>query len=212
MSKIVFHTISSFILFINLSVVFAEENIAVMGLIGEKALLRIDGKHYQLRIGESSLDGVVLIAISSDRRGVVLEINGIEKSYRLGSGTNTTSGTAKIIADRSGLYRTEGKINGKPVSFIIDTGASHVSLSQKQAEQLAINYKQSTKTGKAETVNGIVDVHIIMLNEVEVGDIALSNVEASVHDGDFDSAVLLGMSFLKQIKIKREGDVLELSR
>ena len=56
------------------------------------------------------------------------------------------------------MYRANGKINGKSIPFIIDTGATYVSLSKQQAEQLGIDYQQSTRTGKAETANGLVDI------------------------------------------------------
>jgi aspartyl protease family protein len=190
---------------------FAVEDIAVMGLIADKAILKVDGKHRVIHIGESTAEGVQLNSISEDRRNITLSVNGIEKQYRLGVGTNTGGGSAKIVADNSGMYRANGKINGKPIPFIIDTGATYVSLSKKQAVQLGISYQQSTKTGKAETANGLVDIYIVTLDKVELDGIALTNIEAAIHEGEFPNAALLGMSFLNKVKMNREGNLLLLS-
>lgn len=191
---------------------FAVEDIAVMGLIADKAILKVDGKHRVVRMGETTVEGVKLVSISDDRRKVRLSIGGIEESYRLGVGTNTGGGSAKIVADNAGMYRANGKINGKPIPFIIDTGATYVSLSKLQADQLGIDYQQSTKKGKAETANGLVDVYIVTLDKVQLDGITLSNVEAAIHDGEFPKAALLGMSFLNKIKMNREGNLLQLEQ
>ncbi len=182
-----------------------------MGLIADKAILKVDGKHRVIHIGESTIEGVRLISISDDRRNITLAVDGIEKRYRLGVGTDTGGGSAKIIANDSGMYRANGKINGKPVPFIIDTGATYISLSKKQAEQLGISYQQSTKNGQAETANGVVDIYIVTLDKVELDGIALTNIEAAIHEGEFPNAALLGMTFLNKLKMNREGNILLLS-
>lgn len=191
--------------------VLAVDDIAVMGLIADKAILKVDGKHRVIHIGESTVEGVRLISIAEDRRNITLAIDGIEKRYRLGVGTNTGGGSAKIIADNSGMYRANGKINGKPIPFIVDTGATYVSLSKKQAAQLGISYQKSNKTGKAETANGLVDIYIVTLDKVELEGVTLTNIEAAIHEGEFPNAVLLGMSFLNKVKMNREGNILLLS-
>jgi len=206
---LVLSTIISILLF-SLSV-YANSDIAVMGLIKDKVILRIDGSHFTIAKDEAPINGVQVLNISNDRKVVTLKRNGEIKNYRLGHGTNTAVASIKLQADSSGIYRTTGKINNKELSFLIDTGATFVSLSSVIAAELGIDYKSSSKTAKAETANGIVTVYRISLDSVEVGGIKIKNVEAAIHEGEFPSLVLLGMSFLKNLTMEREGDILSLS-
>lgn len=207
LKKILFILLNAFAFNIT---VYAIEDIAVMGLIADKAILRVNGAHRIIKHGEVSVDGLRLLEISENRKSITLEVNGEKRIYRLGHGTNTGVATAKLPADSAGMYRTTGKINNISVPFIIDTGATYVSLNKNMAEELGINYINSPKTGKAETANGFVKVYIVELDSVQIGDIILKNVEATIHDGDFPTIALLGMSFLKQVNMKREGNILSL--
>ena len=198
------------LVFLYIPVVHAMDDLAVMGIIKDKVILRIDGAHYTTKKGESPVAGVKLINIGEKRKKIILEINGEQRLYKLGHGTRTAVASIKLQADVTGIHRTEGKINNQSVPFIIDTGATYVSLNSVMATDLGINYQQSTEKGQSETANGLVDVYIINLSSVEVGDIKLNNVRAAVHEGEYPSMALLGMSFLKQLKIEREDDVLSL--
>lgn len=188
----------------------AVDDIAVMGLIKDKVILRINGTHHTLKKEDTFIDGVKLISIGKNRKTVTLEVNGVVKKYRLGHGTKTATSTVKLSSDSGGVYRTTGKINNKQVNYIVDTGATLVSLNSSLAIELGIDYKNTSKTAKSETANGLVDVYIVTLDSVETGAIKIKNVEAAVHEGNFPTAVLLGMSFLKQLKMEREGEVLSL--
>ena len=192
--------------------VFAVEDIAVFGLIGEKALLRIDRVNRILPKGETSPEGVKLIAIADDKRSITLEIEGVEQIYRLGFGTDTGVNSLNVAPDNSGMYRVSGKINGIDVPFVVDTGATFVTLNKHIANQLGIDYQQSTQKSLAETANGEVSIFMVTLDEVQVGDITLKKVQAAIHDSDFPSVVLLGMSFLNQVDISRTGTILYLEQ
>ncbi|MCZ6804743.1 MAG: TIGR02281 family clan AA aspartic protease [Proteobacteria bacterium] len=189
---------------------YAVDDIAVMGLIKDKVILRIDGAHHVIKKNGPSIKGIKLIEIGKNRKTVTLEVDGIIKTYRLGHGTNTAASTVKLAADSTGIYKTSGKINNKQVLFIIDTGATYVSLNSNTAAELGIDFINSGKTAKAETANGLVSVYIVYLDSVEIGEIKINNVEAVIHEGDFPTMVLLGMSFLKQLKMEREGNILSL--
>ncbi len=191
-------------------IAYAIEDIAVMGLIKNKVILRIDGAHFTIEKGDSPVKGVQLIDIGKDRKKVTLKVHEAIKSYRLGHGTDTAIATVKLPPDPTGVYRTEGKINNKLVTYIIDTGATLVSMNGVIAEELGIDYKNTLKTAKSETANGLVDVYIVSLDSVEIGGIKVNNVEAAVHEGEFPRMVLLGMSFLNQVNMRREGGILSL--
>jgi len=189
---------------------FAIEDIAVLSLIGDKAILRIDGVHRVIHEGEETPEGLKLIAIEDDRRSIRIWIDSGVQTYQLGFGTDTTDGTLEVVPDDNGMYLTSGKINDIPVSFIVDTGATFVTLNKNIADQLGIDYRQASRQEKAETANGPTHVYIVMLDEIQVGEIILRKVEAAVHGSDYPSVSLLGMSFLKQMDILRDGSILRL--
>jgi aspartyl protease family protein len=105
-----------------------------------------------------------------------------------------------------------GSINGFPVNFIVDTGATLVSLSGREAKRLGIDYRVVGTPAYSSTASGIEEIYLVKLNKVRVGDIELRNVEGAVHDGDFPRATLLGMSFLGRLNMRQDGQVLELEK
>jgi len=190
----------------------AADEITITGLIGDKVLIQIDGKNHIIPEGESSPEGVKIVEIDHDKRRVILDINGEEKTYPLDISGRRGSSSIKIAPDRSGMYRASGKINQVPTEYIIDTGATFVSLNRKFAGKLGLDYKNSPQKGMAETASGKVPVYLVTLDEVEVNGLRLKNVPAVVNDSNYPTVVLLGMSFLKHLDIRRVGSVLHLNR
>jgi aspartyl protease family protein len=203
-----------FILSLNIvifsSMAYAVDDIAVMGLIKDQVILRINGIHHTIGKDISVVNGVKLLEIDKDRKSVTLEVDGITKKYRLGHGTKTATASIKLLPDSSGVYKAFAKINNKQVEYIIDTGATLVSLNSNIATKLGIDYKKATQTVNAETASGVVQVYLVTLDSIEIGEIKIKNVAAAVHEGNFPSMVLLGMSFLNQFDMEREGGVLSL--
>jgi len=103
-----------------------------------------------------------------------------------------------------------GSINGYPVKFIVDTGATLVSMSGREAKRLGIDYRVTGRRGQSSTASGITEIFTVTLDRVKVGDIELRNVGGAVHDGDFPPATLLGMSFLSRLNMRQDGQALEL--
>jgi aspartyl protease family protein len=62
---------------------------------------------------------------------------------------------------------------------------------------LGIDFKNNSRVAESETANGLVTIYIVKLASVEIGGIKINNVEVAIHEGEFPSQVLLGMSFLK---------------
>ena len=193
----------------------AVEKITVLGLFKDKALVEIDGKRRLLHAGEPSPEGVKLI--SADSEQAILEVDGQRATYHLGShiGSNFAapeSPTVRIWPTTNKMYEVIGSINGYPVKFLVDTGATFISMNANEARRLGIDYRIVGEEAVSSTASGYAKIYLLQLARVRVGDIQLRNVNAAVHDGDFPEVALLGMSFLSRLDMNREGDVLELRK
>ena len=119
------------------------------------------------------------------------------------------NGRAEVILqrNRAGHYLTPGLINGEPVIFLLDTGATGIALSEKLAAQLDLSPGRGVMT---ETANGRVMSYLTRLDRVSVGDIVQYDVRATIAPGLATQEVLLGMSFLRHLDIIQKGDTLTL--
>lgn len=104
-----------------------------------------------------------------------------------------------IPPGRNGHYEVDAKVNGKTVRFMIDTGASAIVLNREDAKRLGLRLREGDFTQRASTANGVVRWAPVILRDLRVGTLTLSQVEASVNDGPLDVS-LLGMSFLRRLK------------
>lgn len=120
------------------------------------------------------------------------------------------SASVSIQADRSGLYFTEGKINGKNVRFLVDTGAAFIAMNRDHAESLGLKIPPDATPSEVKTASGYASIISIRLEEVRVGDIVLKNVEAGITDNEHPDVILLGMSFLAAMDMHRKGQQLQL--
>ncbi len=109
--------------------------------------------------------------------------------------------------NRYGHYVTQGKINNHSVTFLLDTGASDISIPDKIAKQLKLKYGQERRY---QTANGIIVGNLTTLKSVSIGNIKLHNVRASINPNMNDDEILLGMTFLKFIEFTQRGDTLIL--
>ena len=109
--------------------------------------------------------------------------------------------------NRYGHYVTQGTINNHSVTFLLDTGASDISIPDKIAKKLKLKYGQEQRY---QTANGIIVGNLTTLNSVSIGNIKLRNVRASINPKMDDDEILLGMTFLKYIEFTQRGDTLIL--
>ena len=128
----------------------------------------------------------------------------------------TGEGAVVLRAGRNGHFNLGLEVNGTPVQFIIDTGASDLVLSQEDAARVGLDPQSLPYLGQARTANGIVGLARVTLNEVallhEGLEIRDSNVPAFVNEGELDIS-LLGMGYLRRYaRIAIEGDRLILER
>ena len=101
-------------------------------------------------------------------------------------------------ARQGGHFVVEARVNGAPVVFLVDTGASDVVLTPADARRIGINPNALSYTRRYSTANGPVEGAPVTLNRVNVGGIELENVRASVTRGEMAGS-LLGMSFLGRL-------------
>ncbi len=109
--------------------------------------------------------------------------------------------------NRSGHYVANGQINGRDVTFLLDTGATDVAVSDELASTLGLHPGAYITS---QTANGVITARHTTLSEVSVGDIRLYNVRASILPGMQSDEVLLGMSFLRQLELVQRGEKLLL--
>lgn len=203
-----FITASWLLLVLSHGAVAAAPQIVVQGLFRDRAVLTIDGKQRLLRVGERSPEGVKLI--SADSQEAVLEVEGRRSTYRLGQHVagryaERASTEVRIWPDGRGMYATVGSINGMPVRFLVDTGATLIAMNEAEARRLGLAYRLDGQQGYASTASGVVPTYKVKLKAVQVGDIRLQQVDALVIEGAFPEQVLLGMSFLGRVKIENHG-------
>lgn len=198
-----------------LSFAAAAQEVKVLALFEGKALLAVDnGKPRSVRIGET-FSGVKLISANSDE--AVVSVNGKHQRLRIGEGIYSTalapSGhvTVTLTPDLRGHFVTTGTINGASMKFLVDTGATMVSMGLEDARRAGVNYLEGTR-GHSQTANGVTPVYKVKLSSVKLGDIALNDVDGVVHEKGSLPVVLLGMSFLGQLDMRREGKSLTLTK
>jgi aspartyl protease family protein len=189
--------------------------VSVVGLFPGKAVVVIDGGAPRvLSVGQNPVDGVTLI--STDRESATLLIDGEKKTlgigqHRAGPAPASSSQSATLTADSRGHFVVDGQINGGAMRFLVDTGATAISLSSTDANRLGIDYRK----GEPElmgTANGTVTAYRVKLDTVRVGGIVVNNVDAAVLEGNPMPFALLGMSFLNRMEMKREGQTMVLIR
>lgn len=193
----------------------AVEKIVVMALFPGKVMLQIDGKNRLLNAGNTSPEGIKVISVNS--REAILEFNGRKESYTLGSRIGTSfkkkeQAEIQIMPDNKGMYRTAGSINGIPVGFLVDTGASVIAMNSHHARKLGIDYRVTGDEGFAATASDIVKVHKVKLNSVKVGEIKINNVDAIVMEGNQPAHILLGMSFLGRVEMTNDQGLMKLKK
>ena len=198
-----------------LAVGVAAQSIGVkaLALFSNKALLQVGNQQKVVSVGET-FEGVFLQ--SATGRGAVVVIDGETLKLDLnqsiaGKFKKRERTSLKILADAGGMYYVNGTINGHSASFLVDTGATYVTMSGNKAKALDIDFKSGLR-GQASTAAAIVPVWQVKLRSVDIGGIKLSNVTAMVIEGSQPPRVLLGNSFLRHTEIQQAGSVLEISK
>ncbi len=190
-------------------------DVSVVALFPGKAMLVVDkGKPRTLRAGETYA-GVKLISSSSEE--AIISINGKQQRLHIGEGVYSALSvqserpTVVLTPDRNGHFVSSGSINGASVRFLVDTGATLVSMSVEEARRAGVNYLAGER-GISQTANGVTPVYRVKLGQVTLGDITLHDIDGAVHENSALPVVLLGMSFLGKLEMRREGQSLTLTK
>lgn len=195
--------------------VLAETQINIVGLFNGKAVVMINnGKPKTLSVGQVS-EGVKLIA--ADSKKAVLEVEGKRQELGMGQAASVTGskasapGSVVLYSDSSGHYFADGQINGVTLKFLVDTGASVIAMNSSDARQAGIDYKKGKRI-PLHTANGVIHGYQVVVNTLKLGGVVLHQVDAVVNEGDSPPVVLLGMSALNRLDMKREGITLTLTK
>lgn len=113
----------------------------------------------------------------------------------------------ELEQNRMGHYVTEGKINGQPVTFLLDTGATVVAVPAGLARRLGL---PKGRQGMSQTANGRTITYRTVIDRLQLGGIQLNNVLASITPGMEGDVILLGMSALKQFELTQKGTTLTI--
>jgi len=190
-------------------------SVSLQGMLGAKALLVVDGGAPKAVAPGESFKGVKVLSTSGDQ--AVLERGGQRQTLRIGEVPMRWGETAAprgnrivLSASSGGHFLTQGAINGRAVQFIVDTGATAVSMGVADAQRLGIDYKKG-ELAQGNTANGTVTVYQVKLASVRVGDVEVTNVDAAVVPMN-TGQILLGNSFLDRFQMTRFNDQLVLER
>ena len=124
--------------------------------------------------------------------------------------TRTVDGRKEVVLQRNeyGHYVATGAINGQPVVFLVDTGATDVAIPEATAQRLGLVKGRAFST---QTANGIGTAFSTQLDSVSLGDIELQNIRGSILANAGTDEILLGMAFLKHLELNQKGNQLRIS-
>lgn len=186
--------------------------VLVKGLFSGSAVLEINGKTHLLKEGKSTPEGITLLRATSQWAQIEQggEIKKLELNRDVG-GTYAESGPAStnLARQADGHFITPGRINNRWVEFMVDTGATSVTLNSFTASHLGIEYVNAP-TVEVGTAQGNTQAHQVVLSSVAVGDVLLTNVQAFVIEGRFPQTILLGNTFLSRINMRIENNTMIL--
>jgi len=192
------------------------QSVTLQGMLGNKALLIVDGSAPKSVAPGESYKGVKVLSTLGDQ--AVVEIAGQRHTLRIGEAPASVGGGAaparagKIVltAGSGGHFLASGAVNGRAVQFLVDTGATTVAMGAADAERLGIDYRKG-RLARSGTANGTVTAYLVKLASVRVGEVEVYDVDAAVlpsHSGP----LLLGNSFLSRFQMTRFNDQLVLER
>ncbi len=190
-------------------------DVGLAGVFPGKALLTIDGTAPRaVAVGTTTVEGVKVLSVDSDVATV--EADGKKRILRVGQKVvskpaEMLGSKAVLTADARGHFVTTGAINGTTVRFLVDTGATMITVGASDARRLGIGSKQG-QMGVIITANGPALVRHVRLDSVRVGEIVVDNVDAMINIDNNLPFVLLGMNFLNYLDIQGDGQTMSLRK
>ena len=194
----------------------AATQINVVGLFSNKAIVVINGGSPQTISAGQTKNGVKLIAADSESATFMVE--GKRQTLKMGQAASVAGSTAPVnntpvslYADNQGHFKGNLNINGASLKYLVDTGATVVAMNSGDAKFAKIDYEKGEKV-PVSTANGVTTAYLVKLNTLKIGNITLNNVEAVVNEGGSPDIVLLGMSALNRLDMKRDNAIMTLTK
>ncbi|WP_431129094.1 retropepsin-like aspartic protease family protein [Variovorax paradoxus] len=193
----------------------AASSVMLTGTIGSRAILIVDGAPPKtVAVGET-FQGVRLVSLQAEQ--AVVELEGKRLNLRMdtpvsiGGGGGTGGGSRIVLpADSRGHFMTQGAINGRPVTFMLDTGATSIALSAADAQRIGLDYSKGQRV-QMNTANGVSSGYKLRLQSVRVGDVEVYDIDAIVSPQPMPF-VLLGNSFINRFSMRRDADQMVLEK
>jgi aspartyl protease family protein len=189
------------------------EDVSIVGLFGDKAVLVVDGGAPRTVAVGQSVGRVKLIEVGKD--SATLDINGRRAKIAIGEPVSVgpSAGAARqitLVANTSGHFFTNGTINGSSVQFMVDTGATSVAMDRATAIRAGIDLSKG-EIGYTGTANGTVEMVRVKIAKISVGDVTMFDVDGVVLPASMP-ILLLGMSFLNRMEMRRDGSTMVLTQ
>ncbi|MET3441607.1 aspartyl protease family protein [Variovorax paradoxus] len=194
----------------------AASSVMLTGTIGSRAILIVNGAPPKtVAVGET-FQGVKLVSLQAEQ--AVVELEGKRVNLRMdtpvsiGGGGGSGGGGTRIVlpADSRGHFMTQGAINGRPVTFMLDTGATSIALSAADAQRIGLDYSKGQRV-QMNTANGVSSGYKLRLQSVRVGDVEVYDIDAIVSPQPMPF-VLLGNSFINRFSMRRDADQMVLEK
>ncbi len=120
--------------------------------------------------------------------------------------------TISIPRGNNGHFRVNGRVDGRSLDFMVDTGASSIALREVDAARIGVRPARRDYTARISTANGVTMAAPVMLDRVEIGELIVRNVAAMVLPDEALAENLLGMSFLGQVHWQYQSGKLVLEQ
>lgn len=194
----------------------SAEKVTLLALFRDKAIVLVAGARHVVDVGETTPEGVRLLEANTEF--AVIEIDGRTETLYMKVVSAPIGADAvqppqaesvTLWQGPGGFFEADGSINGYPVRFLVDTGASSIALSSETARRIGIDFSKGNP-GMAQTASGLTPMVRVVLDTVAVGGISMRDVEAGVLMGNYPTQPLLGGSFLAHVDMVRRGQRLEL--
>ena len=216
LKKLIYFLVTSLVTIFSSSVMASapETDIQVVGLFKNAAVLNINNQRKLMRVGETRTN-VHLLAANSDK--AMVEVEG--KRYVLSMADNVAvrvglpaavNAQAHLISS-GGMYKVTGSINQQLADFVVDTGASYITMNAQQARKLGLDFSNGKKVMMS-TAKGKTTAHVFTIESVRIGGIELKNVKGAVVHELESSRMLLGMSFLSQVEMQQKNGLMVLKK
>jgi aspartyl protease family protein len=189
----------------------AAAQVRVLALFPGKAMLEVDGQRKVLAAGQT-LGGVKLLKANTSQ--ALVSIDGRQQTLQLGSTVSARYAPAQRSEIRllgtGDSFFINGLINGQPVRMLVDTGATTVAISERQARALGLRYVIEGSPTRIGTASGVATGYNMRLRSLKLGDRQFNDVDAVVVEGDSPAHVLLGMNVLSRFDIQHDGNLMVL--